>query len=466
MNRGIWQFFIIFCICSCWIQSTLWAQPFDCHKPISFGNASFEELKFHVETCGLDSIESVISSFEPRMLKRYVALFDSRSLHDASPLYPRIVLLSNGLFVAFNGHPSQAHYYDLEMIQYRSDTSKFEMRTIHFPTEIERSQGVKPKTSEANPPLCLSCHGINPRPIWDAYHFWPGAYGQDNDEFHPKENALFANFIQNKNLVDRYKSLPDRLTDYSRINDNFGAAISYYNYQKIAHEILSYKKLEPYHYALVGSLLCSVLDDIEYGDSASLKWKAEDFLPPEIKKRFAKNFSQVMTETQKGHNESLLSRLNRIKDLSPEIDVQDLIDQISNGTRHGGNENFSTSVAAFRYIYEGLGYEMRGWSNEFNPGYYSFNDGRYGILSLIYWIVKDSPVFKKDNSGLSFLDHRPARNLFEAEESRQDFLYNNDKHPFTELAEKRDLLCPLLKEKSLKALNSLTFKEWLKFVLQ
>ena len=38
-----------------------------------------------------------------------------------------------------------------------------------------------PVFSELNPPACRDCHGDDPRPIWDAYPVWPGAYGEVDD---------------------------------------------------------------------------------------------------------------------------------------------------------------------------------------------------------------------------------------------------------------------------------------------
>src|SRR5207237_2394064 len=53
------------------------------------------------------------------------------------------------------------------------------------------------ENGQVNPPECLRCHGLDPRPIFDSYPLWPGFYGAVNDTFpdDDSERAAYRDFL-------------------------------------------------------------------------------------------------------------------------------------------------------------------------------------------------------------------------------------------------------------------------------
>lgn len=123
----------------------------------------------------------------PEYFENFVLVYRSQSLQESSFQAPRVLLFdpSGEMVVTFNGDPKHRGFQKLELMQFRGDTLKFEFREIDFtPTG--------PKASEANPKTCLQCHqsatraGVDPRPNWEPYNVWPGAYGSDSGRLWPR----------------------------------------------------------------------------------------------------------------------------------------------------------------------------------------------------------------------------------------------------------------------------------------
>lgn len=130
---------------------------------------------------------------------QHIAMFASLSLQGASYQHPRMILASpRAHFVmTFNGHPSQPGFEAVETMRFtRIGKARFIFEEIVFPDDfaarkahlsrVRDKKGLeslidrKFRTGQ-NPGLCLSCHQSNPRPNWEHYPFWPGAYGQFDD---------------------------------------------------------------------------------------------------------------------------------------------------------------------------------------------------------------------------------------------------------------------------------------------
>lgn len=126
----------------------------------------------------IDTIEEALNLVPKKFFDFHVLVYRSRSLQKASYLFPRAIVFGrSGKFtLAFNGHPSQRGYKQIEMIQFREKTNRWELRSATF------EQGKAPVFSEPNPRRCLECHqsptraDVDPRPNWEPYNFWPGVY--------------------------------------------------------------------------------------------------------------------------------------------------------------------------------------------------------------------------------------------------------------------------------------------------
>lgn len=151
--------------------------------PIS-DEMSFEKLVALIDEQQITTIESVLERLPKHMLDlNYVVMYRSRSLQEASPVAPRVITYTpTARFVlTFNGgDPRHFGAQTLELMQFRDSEKRFEFREIVF------NKNGAPVISDANPGKCLECHqspsrlDVDPRPNWEPYNTWLGAFGSDN----------------------------------------------------------------------------------------------------------------------------------------------------------------------------------------------------------------------------------------------------------------------------------------------
>ncbi len=117
------------------------------------------------------------------------------------------------LVLTFNGAKHQVKYNELEVIQFNSNSSEFEFYSINFPEGPGET-----KFTEKNPPECLECHGLPPRPIWEPYPIWPGAFGEEEDSVGKgsEEKAAIEAFVANYMKRDRYRYLVNVKEHYGK----------------------------------------------------------------------------------------------------------------------------------------------------------------------------------------------------------------------------------------------------------
>ena len=171
----------------------------------------FEDLTALIKDSDLTSIAEVIERLPKPYLENFTLAYGSESLHGSSYDSPRAVLFGTDatLVITFNGDPHQSRYKHLEIMQYRQESNEFEMRSISFEGGIH--------FSAKNPPLCQSCHGHRPRPIWSSYEYadieglehWPGFYGSTHDAptLNPDEEEAYDRFRKLAADHSRYRHL-------------------------------------------------------------------------------------------------------------------------------------------------------------------------------------------------------------------------------------------------------------------
>lgn len=171
----------------------------------------YDDLVKLIRQKNITGIEQLLPELPGEYLNNYTLIHRSRSLHGASPDFPRAILFGNSarLILSFNGSPYHSRYNDLEIMYFRDDAKAFELRSISFEQDVE--------FSEPNPQLCLGCHGISPGPIWGTYEYsddnsvehWPGVYGATHDAppLGPDKGAAFARFRELAAAHPRYRHL-------------------------------------------------------------------------------------------------------------------------------------------------------------------------------------------------------------------------------------------------------------------
>lgn len=161
---------------------------------------NYETLVTNIQVSKAQTLEQVLELVPKDFYNNYVLVYRSRSLQDANPLYPRAIVFgkSSKFIMAFNGHKKQKGYNNLEMIQFREKEFRWEFREITF------VDGKPPVFSEANPKKCLECHqspkrlNIDPRPNWEPYNFWPGAYASVDSEIKPTLKKDYEAYMANE----------------------------------------------------------------------------------------------------------------------------------------------------------------------------------------------------------------------------------------------------------------------------
>lgn len=139
-----------------------------------------------IEKKEISTIDELLPDLPAELRENYSLVYGTRNTaQHASELTPRVILFSDdgGFQLAFTGDESVQGGNRLEMITQQSDGS-------YSFSQVVLEKGKAPSL-ELNPAFCKSCHGKVPRPIWDAYPFWPGVYGSDHDKLKPAGNSLY-----------------------------------------------------------------------------------------------------------------------------------------------------------------------------------------------------------------------------------------------------------------------------------
>ncbi len=173
-------FGLLFCI------STEAAEP---------GQAYFNHLQTVKTRYGIKRIQDLLPFLPSELRANFVLMFKSRSLQEATYLAPRVILYSpqSDFIMTFNGDKSQEGFESIETVRFIHSENRFIFEEILFDGDLKSRMeflSQKGETQRANylldrstrtgpnPPVCRACHQSDPRPNWEHYSFWPGAYGQ------------------------------------------------------------------------------------------------------------------------------------------------------------------------------------------------------------------------------------------------------------------------------------------------
>src|SRR2546422_1224864 len=198
-------------------------------------------------------------------------LFESRSLQGASFDSPRAIVFGPDarFIVTFNGSPAQRGFRVVETMEFDDETKEFRLRELLFP---ERGAIVdRVVVSEVNPERCARCHGTPPRPVWDTFPLWPGAYGERyRTNLSPRERAGLSVFLAQQATHPRYRQLlgatrlaeartfrSSALSQYAGIpeeppNAELAINLSRLQSQSIARQMALQPAFDAYRYVLLG----------------------------------------------------------------------------------------------------------------------------------------------------------------------------------------------------------------------
>ncbi len=182
---------------------------------------TFADLEALVTTKQIRSLDELIGVLPAKVRGNPILVYDSKALHVDRVTFatPRIILFNNdaSLILAMTKNPGSSEIAAgqdaLEVIHFDHKTARYEMINVifdgvHVPFDAPPSM----RLIEKNPPMCLACHGANPRPIFADYNSWPGFYGSFG-----QLGVAVAGTIEHQEL-DKFLSTMGALPRYRDLN--------------------------------------------------------------------------------------------------------------------------------------------------------------------------------------------------------------------------------------------------------
>jgi hypothetical protein len=338
---------------------------------------SYQNIQTLIHDCNVTSIDQLLPLLPESYKSSFTLMRTSKSLQEASGDYPRAILFGTDakFIITFNGNPNQKGYNNLEVIQWSDQAHSFSFDEIQFSKDA-RSVPI----FRANPHECTACHRDPPRPNWQSYDFWEGAYGQAGDQIKvgSQEDHAFQSFLKNSRDKGRYqfltgkpglkgpseaeieKGTPDPTAYSVATLPNFRLTffLDELNYQRIAAQLKDSPNFSQYKYAIYGALYgCDPIDS---------------FLPNSVTATFPMSYQQVLADTL---NKLSAQYNDRIHSSGP----VDSFGQDGNGndmpSDFEANNASKYIIAKLRYIMENRGIKTQDWSLSSNPDAYTFSDG-------------------------------------------------------------------------------------------
>lgn len=345
-----------------------------------------KDLKNLIENRKITRIDQLLPLLPEPMRIRSVIIFKSRSLQEASPLLPRVLLFNEdaSLVISFNGDRSQVGYEALEVMSFDHQNFKFEFEEFVFQGDLadredfltarklfQDAAALKNRETRTgvNPPVCLVCHRSNPRPNWESYSAWPGVYGQIDHNFpitsylpnqpESQEFNNFKKFLDSFESNKRYSSIVNkenynsekRMRGVPSMNSMLTQALALLNFRRLAKDLICH----PNYHQFRPLFRKQILDGDFYGER-------EHFL------RVSK------AELDRFVNETL-----KLQEKSQEDNLEEAIKNLGNNTVLPMHKTTfktiftSKAVAGLRFLMEKrLNMDLSSYEMAFKRGTYDF----------------------------------------------------------------------------------------------
>src|SRR5690606_3549658 len=161
---------------------------------------SLGDLEALIKKEDIQTMDDFLQKLPDVFHKNYSLVHSSGSLHGSSFERPRVLMFNQdaSTVITFNGDESQDAGSMIELMTYNKESRTYAFHEIEFSDEVKIHK---------NPAKCLTCHGTTPRPIWDHYNTWEGAYGRDDDRLTLEEKRYLDQFIAGAPTHPRYRVL-------------------------------------------------------------------------------------------------------------------------------------------------------------------------------------------------------------------------------------------------------------------
>lgn len=329
-----------------------------------------------------NSVEILLSRLPTSYRSYFILQYQSHSNHDASPLNPRVIFFGPDakLLFAFSGLPSDPHYNTVEMIEYEKEEASFRFYSIHF-----KENG--PAQIEIQPRQCQNCHGPDPKPNWEPYSLWPGAYGSLHDRIlrGTRELENFKSFLATYQQSSRYRFLEGTFhlesqdifgnSEYYLTNQMMGPGsalsvlLSALNQDRIATKLLRSHDHAEYRYAITAALL-------------GCNEPIENFLRKKTRDNHPISFSETLTETRRLMKKDIARKLRL---LSSGLGVSKNF-VFRHADLHGLRPSELIRISKLRYLLKkrtANSIDFDWWALGISKTSLDFNDGIGGLQNLL-----------------------------------------------------------------------------------
>lgn len=286
----------------------------------------------------------------------YAVMFESGAAQESSEEDPRGIFFGEDIVVAFNGNPSHQRYENVEVMHLNPHTARTELR------ETIRNEGTgSVKLSQPNPKLCAECHGPTSDPYskWMSYNFWQGAVAGHEDVLRgntTKEGKSLGKLMGKAQSHERYKLMEDLKTHFTPEKDLAHANNGQLNRVLNLHSMVRMLRLMAatpnfckFRYAVLGAV--AGCKDIV------------SFIPEGVRKDFS-DYGGIAENTKQLGVKLKEEFKKAYPQPSEQSDPLVFFEE--------------SSIANLRYLFEGRGIRMKGWSTDPFTGY-GWNDGTYTL---------------------------------------------------------------------------------------
>lgn len=324
-----------------------------------------EEFKRLVERIdrgetNITTVKDFLKAVPSTLRDKYTLVYGSRSLQQSSLENPRALVFSRGgeVIYSFNGDPRHQGYHQIEMMYLDYKNGKIVMKELQFSGE-PGSHFSKTRVVH-NPESCVGCHGSPSKPLWDAYRFWPGVYGSNDDfvwrrEYRRQDPEWQHLQTFREREHPRYDLLKTNSAVYSsEVRPNLFLNMFFLDYMTVA-----------------------IIRELMYTrQNESLDLKLKDFLS--IQKDLYSSagkakYVSLSQQLKKSYKSSLAQRFNQSLQLQPNsshyLSAENVLQEIA----------INTDTDACRELLLEFGdtykLDVRKWSNDLIPASLTYNDG-------------------------------------------------------------------------------------------
>ena len=317
----------------------------------------------------LKSNTAFLASLPPEYRMNYTLMYDSGASQEADDDDPRTIYYGSEVVVGSNGNPNHRRY-DYGEVMY--------LDPHHATTELYEIGPGKQNPhhvslSTKNPEFCAQCHGSTSEPHakWMTYNLWQGAIGQLEDitgSGDSREARVLRNLKAKAPSHPRYRlleGLKDHFHSEKNIehvpNGGLGRVLTVHAMTRMLRLMEGTPNFCRYKYAVLAAIE-------ECPDLPS-------YIPEALRKQFTP-YKDISASTK-----ALGEKLKKLYEKTPKVvDGRPPVDFFE-----------ERKIAGLRYLFEGRGISMDGWSTDHVTGF-GWADGTYNLwdfFPLLRWSDRD-----------------------------------------------------------------------------